>query len=105
MEKNNEIIQEYGKKPDLETEEFSHWDLAKKYDLIDFEKGNIITGSGFPLYKNKGAKLQRALINFFLDFNIAAGYNEYLPPHLVNEKSVKENPFSLAIPENTFFGE
>lgn len=64
-----------------------HWDLAKKYDIIDFELGNKITGSGFPVYKGKGAKLQRALISFFLDEAIKAGYNEVIPPFLVNEDS------------------
>jgi len=65
----------------------AHWELAKKYDLIDFEKGTTITGSGFPLYKNKGAIIQRALINFFLEFNTNAGYCEYIPPLLVNPAS------------------
>ena len=64
-----------------------HWELAKKYDLINFELGNKVTGSGFPFYKNKGAKLQRALIQYFLDYNIAAGYTEYQPPLMVNEAS------------------
>ena len=64
-----------------------HWELAKEYDIIDFELGVKITGSGFPVYKGKGAKLQRALINFFLDENIAAGYQEYMPPLMVNEDS------------------
>ena len=64
-----------------------HWELTKKYDLIDFELGNKITGSGFPVYKDKGAKLQRALIQYFLDYNTAAGYTEYLPPLMVNETS------------------
>lgn len=64
-----------------------HWDLAKKYDIIDFELGTKITGSGFPVYKDKGAKLQRALISFFLDCNIDAGYEEVQIPHLVNENS------------------
>jgi len=86
-EKENEIIKTVGKTPNLEKINLPHWEIAKKYDLINFEKGNIITGSGFPLYKNKGAKLQRSLINFFLDYNIENGYTEYLPPHLVNEKS------------------
>lgn len=66
-----------------------HWDLAKKYDLIDFELGNKITGSGFPVYINKGARLQRALIQYFLDFNTAAGYTEYQPPIMVNEASAR----------------
>ncbi len=64
-----------------------HWDLAKKHDLIDFELGVKITGAGFPVYKGKGAKLQRALINFFLDYNTTAGYEEVQPPYLVNEAS------------------
>jgi len=64
-----------------------HWELIKKYDLVDFETGAKITGSGFPLYKGRGAKLQRALIQYFLDYNTAAGYIEYLPPLLVNEVS------------------
>jgi seryl-tRNA synthetase len=62
----------------------NHWDLSKEYDIIDFELGSKITGSGFPVYKDKGAKLQRALINFFLDRNSSAGYNEFQVPHLVN---------------------
>ena len=64
-----------------------HWDLIKTYDLVDFETGAKITGSGFPLFKGKGAKLQRALIQYFLDYNTAAGYTEYLPPLMVNEAS------------------
>jgi len=86
-ENDNEIIQTYGAMPNLKNNKLPHWEIAKKYDIINFEKGNIITGSGFPLYKNKGAKLQRSLINFFLDFNIENGYTEYLPPQLVNEAS------------------
>ena len=65
----------------------NHWDLSKEYDIIDFELGSKITGSGFPIYKGKGAKLQRALINFFLDRNSSAGYNEFQVPHLVNSDS------------------
>ena len=65
----------------------NHWDLSKEYDIIDFELGSKITGSGFPVYKDKGAKLQRALINFFLDRNNSAGYNEFQVPHLVNSDS------------------
>lgn len=83
----NEIVREGGTKPILPPKALPHWDLAKKYDLFDFELGNKITGSGFPLFKGKGAKLQRALIQYFLDYNIASGYTEYLPPHLVNEAS------------------
>jgi seryl-tRNA synthetase len=83
----NELVREGGKKPTLPAGAVPHWDLIKKYDLVDFETGAKITGSGFPLYKGKGAKLQRALIQYFLDYNTAAGYTEYLPPHMVNEAS------------------
>jgi seryl-tRNA synthetase len=81
----NEVIREGGVKPSLPADATPHWELIKKYDLVDFETGAKITGSGFPLYKGKGAKLQRALIQYFLDYNTAAGYTEYLPPLLVNE--------------------
>ena len=81
----NEVIREAGTKPTLYAGAMPHWELIKKYDLVDFETGAKITGSGFPLYKGKGAKLQRALIQYFLDYNTAAGYTEYLPPLLVNE--------------------
>lgn len=80
----NEIVRTGGSKPDLYKEAVPHWDLAKKYDLIDFELGNKLTGSGFPVYKNKGAKLQRALIQYFLEYNTKAGYTEYMPPLMVN---------------------
>ena len=80
----NVTVREGGSKPELHGSAVPHWDLAKKYDLINFELGNKITGSGFPVYKNKGAKLQRALIQYFLDYNTAAGYTEYLPPLMVN---------------------
>jgi len=83
----NEVVREGGKKPTLPAGAVPHWDLIKKYDLVDFETGAKITGSGFPLYKGKGAKLQRALIQYFLDYNTAVGYMEYLPPHMVNEAS------------------
>ncbi|MBS1653406.1 MAG: serine--tRNA ligase [Bacteroidetes bacterium] len=83
----NEIVKEGGKKPQLFAGAVPHWDLAKKYDLIDFELGNKITGSGFPVYKNRGAKLQRGLIQYFLDHNTNAGYTEYMPPLMVNEAS------------------
>jgi seryl-tRNA synthetase len=83
----NEVVREGGTKPILYSEAVPHWDLAKKYDLIDFELGNKVTGSGFPFYKGKGAKLQRELIHYFLDYNIAAGYTEYQPPLMVNEAS------------------
>ena len=83
----NEKIFESGKILELKKESLYHWDLCKKYDLIDFDLGNKITGSGFPVYKGKGAKLQRALIQYFLDKNISAGYKEYQIPHLVNQES------------------
>lgn len=83
----NEVVREGGQKPLLSGNAVPHWDLAKKYDLINFELGNKVTGAGFPFYKNKGAKLQRALIQYFLDYNTAAGYIEYEPPFMVNEAS------------------
>lgn len=73
--------------PALESGALPHWELAKKYDIIDFELGNKLTGAGFPVYKGKGARLQRALISFFLDCNTEAGYNEVMPPLMVNEAS------------------
>ena len=85
----NVNIREVGNKPQLPTGALAHWDLAKKYNLIDFELGNKITGSGFPVYINKGAKLQRALIQYFLDYNTAAGYTEFQPPIMVNEASAR----------------
>jgi seryl-tRNA synthetase len=81
----NVVVREGGNKPQLSKDAVPHWELVKKYDIIDFETGAKITGSGFPLYKGKGAKLQRALIQYFLDYNIKAGYTEYLPPFMVNE--------------------
>lgn len=83
----NKIVEEKGTTPEFSFEALPHWDLAKKYDLIDFENGVKITGAGFPIYKGKGAILQRALINFFLDEARDAGYEEVIPPHLVNEAS------------------
>jgi len=83
----NEVVREGGEKPTLQQNALPHWDLAKKYDLIHFETGNKVTGAGFPFYKNQGAKLQRALIQYFLDYNTAAGYVEYEPPFMVNEAS------------------
>jgi seryl-tRNA synthetase len=85
----NVTIREGGRKPALPAGAMAHWDLAKKYNLIDFELGNKITGSGFPVYINKGARLQRALIQYFLDYNTAAGYTEYQPPIMVNEASAR----------------
>ncbi|MES2795297.1 MAG: serine--tRNA ligase, partial [Bacteroidota bacterium] len=73
--------------PTLPEGSVPHWDLIKKYDIIDFELGNKITGAGFPVYKGKGARIQRALINFFLDEAIAAGYMEIQPPILINKES------------------
>ncbi|MGI8598719.1 MAG: serine--tRNA ligase [Chitinophagaceae bacterium] len=83
----NEVVRTGGSKPELYEGAVPHWELAKKYDLIDFETGNKITGSGFPVYKGKGAKLQRALIQYFLEYNTQAGYTEFLPPFMVNEAS------------------
>lgn len=83
----NEVVREGGVKPVLHANALPHWDLIRKYDLIDFETGAKITGSGFPLYKGKGAKLQRTLVQYFLNFNTGAGYTEYLPPFMVNESS------------------
>jgi seryl-tRNA synthetase len=85
----NVVIREGGIKPQLSAGAVPHWELIKKYDIVDFETGAKITGSGFPLYKGKGAKLQRALIQHFLDFNTKAGYTEYLPPLMVNEASAR----------------
>ena len=81
----NIIVRSGGPEVSLPENAVPHWDLIKKYDIVDFETGAKITGSGFPLYKGKGAKLQRALIQYFLDFNTSAGYTEYLPPLMVNE--------------------
>jgi seryl-tRNA synthetase len=83
----NEVVFEHGSKPGLYAGAKPHWDLAAKYNLIDFELGVKITGAGFPVYKGKGARLQRALINYFLDKAIAAGYHEIQPPIVVNEDS------------------
>jgi seryl-tRNA synthetase len=81
----NITLKESGAIPQLAADATPHWELIKKYDIVDFETGVKITGSGFPLYKGKGAKLQRALVQYFLDFNTAVGYTEYLPPLMVNE--------------------
>lgn len=83
----NEVVRSGGSEPSLPVGAVPHWELAKRHDLIDFELGNKVTGSGFPFYKGKGAKLQRALIQYFLDFNTTAGYTEYMPPLMVNEAS------------------
>ncbi|MBD3890319.1 serine--tRNA ligase [Olleya marilimosa] len=86
-EADNEEVYSEGDIPKLHDGALPHWELAKKYDIIDFELGTKITGAGFPVYKGKGAKLQRALIAYFLDKNTAAGYEEVQVPHLVNEAS------------------
>ena len=85
----NEVVKQVGEIPVLDDKALPHWDLAKKYDLFDLELGVKITGAGFPVYKGKGAKLQRALISFFLDNAIDAGYFEVAPPHMVNEDSAR----------------
>jgi seryl-tRNA synthetase len=84
---NNEVVYEHGKKTALFEGAIPHWELASRYDIIDFELGNKITGAGFPVYKGKGARLQRALINFFLDEAEKAGYREMMPPIVINEAS------------------
>lgn len=86
-EEHNEEVFKEGEVPQLAEGALPHWELAKKYDIIDFELGNKITGAGFPVYKGKGARLQRALISYFLDKNIDAGYTEYQMPLLVNDAS------------------
>ncbi|OJW82718.1 MAG: serine--tRNA ligase [Bacteroidetes bacterium 46-16] len=83
----NEVLRSGGDTPDLSAQKMPHWELADKYKLIDFELGNKITGSGFPVYTGQGARLQRALITYFLNYNIDAGYTEYYPPYMVNEAS------------------
>jgi len=83
----NEVVKEAGTTLLLPAGAMAHWDLIKKYNLVDFETGAKITGSGFPLYIGKGAKFQRALTQYFLDFNTAAGYTEYIPPYMVNAAS------------------
>ena len=86
-ELDNETVYEYGEKRTYDFEPLPHWDLAKKYELIDFELGVKVTGAGFPFYRGKGAKLQRALISFFLEEADKAGYEEFIPPLMVNEAS------------------
>jgi seryl-tRNA synthetase len=85
----NVTIRMGGRRTTLPAGALPHWELAKKYNLIDFELGNKVTGSGFPVYINKGARLQRAMIQYFLDYNTAAGYTEFQPPILVNEASAR----------------
>ena len=86
-EEDNEVVAEEGDKPNLGDSAKPHWELADQYKLIDFEAGVKISGAGFPIYRGKGAKLQRALIQFFLDRADAAGYEEFIPPHVVNADS------------------
>lgn len=86
-EEDNEIVAEFGSKRVFDFNPLPHWELADKYALIDFELGVKVTGAGFPIYRGKGAKLQRALISFFLDEAEKAGYEEHIPPHIVNEAS------------------
>ncbi|MGK6351286.1 serine--tRNA ligase [Parapedobacter sp. DT-150] len=83
----NEVVLEHGHRPELPDDALPHWELATKYDIIDFELGTKVTGAGFPVYKGKGARLQRAMINFFLDQAATAGYKEVQPPILINEAS------------------
>ena len=86
-EKDNEEVFRSADLTELSEKALPHWELAKKYDIIDFDLGSKISGAGFPVYKNKGARLQRGLINYFLDKNTSAGYNEFQVPHLVNAES------------------
>lgn len=86
-EADNLVVGEFGTKPSLPEGALPHWDLCAKYDIVDFELGNKITGAGFPVYKGKGARLQRALIDFFLDEAVNAGFVEIMPPLMVNEAS------------------
>ncbi len=86
-DEDNKVLSTHGEAPTLYDGATPHWDLIEKYDIIDFELGNKITGAGFPVYKGKGAKLQRALVNFFLDEGSKAGYNEVQPPILINQAS------------------
>ncbi|OSZ82239.1 serine--tRNA ligase [Chitinophagaceae bacterium IBVUCB1] len=85
----NEVVRQGGTRPDLSAQKLPHWELTEKYNLINFELGTKLTGSGFPVYIGKGAKLQRALISYFLNYNIDAGYTEYYPPYMVNEDSAR----------------
>ena len=83
----NVVVRTGNEIPELGADKLPHWELAKKFDIIDFDLGVKLTGAGFPVYKGKGARLQRALINFFLDYNTNAGYQEVEPPIMVNEAS------------------
>ncbi|MEQ8927405.1 MAG: aminoacyl--tRNA ligase-related protein, partial [Fulvivirga sp.] len=86
-EEANEVVYEYGAVPQLYEGALPHWDLIKKYDIIDFELGNKVSGAGFPFYKGKGARLQRAMVNFFLDEAVKMGFEEVQPPIVINEDS------------------
>ncbi len=86
-DQDNEVVDTFGEPDQLSDDALPHWELAEKYRLIDFDLGAKVTGSGFPFYIGKGAKLQRGLIRFFLEEAEAAGYTEYIPPFLVNEAS------------------
>lgn len=83
----NEVVRSGGETPDLSAQKLAHWDLAAKYGLMDLELGTKITGAGFPVFMGQGARLQRALINYFLNYNTEAGYKEFCPPFMVNEDS------------------
>lgn len=85
----NEVVRQAGTRPDLSVQKLPHWELTEKYNLINFELGTKLTGSGFPVYIGQGAKLQRALISYFLNYNIDAGYTEFYPPYMVNEDSAR----------------
>ncbi len=85
----NEVVRQAGTRPDLSAQKLPHWELTEKYNLINFELGTKLTGSGFPVYIGQGAKLQRALISYFLNYNIDAGYMEIYPPYMVNEDSAR----------------
>lgn len=85
----NEVVRQAGTRPDLSSQKLPHWELTEKYNLINFELGTKLTGSGFPVYIGQGAKLQRALISYFLNYNIDAGYTEFYPPYMVNEDSAR----------------
>jgi len=106
----NEMVRQGGQMPQLGSSAQPHWELAHKYNLIDFELGNKVTGSGFPVYVNKGARLQRALVQYFLDYNTEAGYVEYQPPYMVNEASAygtgqlpdKEGQMYHAVADNLY---
>ena len=111
-EEDNEEVFKAGEIPELDANALPHWDLASKYDLIDFELGNKITGAGFPVYKGKGARLQRGLINYFLDRNTAAGYKEVNTPEVLDrqlwEKSghwekYGENMYTSQTPDEKVF--